>query len=176
MRPWSSQHHSSWVWWMWRKASVTWVAHVFLKRKVLGGLSVLWLPGNQVDHPATSTCCNHVGYRLWDVVRYIVYIIRLLRSGLISPVKHGSPSGISRRIVSWSLREMMQGMFDQVRWVAGLVSVCNAGEWRKSCMVYSQTAYYLQPLTTYGVFPLLYLRSDVTSCFVMCCPSKCMCA
>lgn len=64
MRPWSSQHHSSWVWWMWRKASVTWVAHVFLKRKVLGGLSVLWLPGNQVDHPATSTYCNHVGYRL----------------------------------------------------------------------------------------------------------------
>ena len=118
MRPWSSQHHSSWVWWMWRKASVTWVAHVFLKRKVLGGLSVLWLPGNQVDHPATSTCCNHVGYRLWDVVRYIVYIIRLLRSGTYFPVKHGSPSGISRRIVSWSLREMMQGMFDQVRWVA----------------------------------------------------------
>ena len=36
----------------------------FSQAKSAGGLSVLWLLGNQVDHPATSTCCNHGGYRL----------------------------------------------------------------------------------------------------------------
>ena len=60
MRLWSSQHHSSWVWWMWRKASVTSVAAFFHNWKVLLVHHFFGYPETKWSIPANLRgCCNH---------------------------------------------------------------------------------------------------------------------